>query len=160
MAGAVRPAVLLIVFASLLFMLTGWLDASAALATCPGALLSQACLDAAASPVESVVFGVVNLLVAVLIARGSERMLAVRILLAGFFVLERPITALAFGERPSASIALHLTTAFVEAVILLSTVRIWHLGHSVSQMDLAALAIPSAADARESALEPRPPVAR
>lgn len=168
MAGAVRPAVLLIVFASLLFMLTGWLDASDALSACGFEPLSRACLDAAASPGESILFGLINLFVAVLIARGSERMLGLRILLAAFFVLERPITALAFGPKPIESIGLHLVTAFVEAVILLSTLRIWRLGHSVTQVDLAALQIttpvdvttPPVIDRREGALDRRSRAAR
>jgi hypothetical protein len=130
MAVASRPAVILIGVASVLFIVAGWLDQSG------GA-------DVAA--IESYVFGAVNLLVAVLIARGNERILALRIGLAAFFMFERPVTAVAFGEKPLVSIAVHLVTALVEGVILVSTMRLWRLGHSVSQTDLAFLTLPAAA---------------
>lgn len=129
MAVALRPAVLLILVASLLFFAAGVLD------TAGGAV------DAAA--MESWAFGAVNLLVAVFIARGNERTLALRIGLAAFFMVERPVTAVAFGPKPIEAIALHMATAIVEALILISTLRVWRLGHSVSQTDLAFLSLPS-----------------
>jgi hypothetical protein len=130
MAVALRPAVILIALASLLFIVAGWLDQSG---------------GAEVAAIESYAFGAVNLLVAVLIARGNERILALRIGLAAFFMFERPVTAVAFGEKPLGSIAVHLVTAIVEGVILVSTMRLWRLGHSVSQTDLAFLTLSSAA---------------
>lgn len=130
MANALRPAVLLIVIASVLFFAAGYLDTAAA-STDPSTYASWA-------------FGAVNLLVAVFIARGNERMLALRIGLAAFFVVERPVTAVAFGPKPVESVALHMATAVLEAVILFSTLRIWRLGHSVGQADLAFLDLGSA----------------
>lgn len=130
MAVALRPAVLLIVLASLLFFAAGILDTA------------QGTIDASA--VESWVFGAVNLIVAILIARGNERILALRIGLAAFFMVERPVTAVAFGAKPIEGIALHMAAAILEAVILISTLRIWRLGHSVSRADLAMLSLPGA----------------
>ena len=129
MAVALRPAVLLIVVASVLFFAAGWLDTAAG-ATDP-------------STIASWVFGAVNLLVAVFIARGNERILALRIGLAAFFMVERPVTAIAFGPKPIESIVFHMATALLEAVILFSTLRIWRLGHSVGQAELAFLSLPS-----------------
>ena len=128
MAVALRPAVLLIIIASLLFFSAGVLDTTSGV------------IDASA--IESWVFGAINLVVAVFIARGNERMLALRIGLAAFFMVERPVTAVAFGPKPIEGIALHMATAIVEAFILISTLRVWRLGHSVSQADLAFLALP------------------
>lgn len=130
MALALRPAVLLIALASLLFLIAGGLDQAGGVGDI--------------SAIESYGFGAVNLLIAVLIARGNERIVALRIGLAAFFMFERPVTAIAFGPKPVGSIAVHLVTALVEAAILLSTTRLWRLGHSVSQTDLAFLALPSA----------------
>lgn len=130
MAVALRPAVLLIVFASLLFVAAGALDSASGVVDL--------------SAIESWVLGVINLLVALLIARGSERILALRIGLAAFFMVERPVTAIAFAPKPIEAIALHMATAVLEAVILISTLRLWRLGHSVSQTDLAFLSLPTA----------------
>lgn len=137
MALALRPAVLLIALASLLFLLAGALDT---LSGCsPAGALG--CNDIRYAAIESYAFGVVNLLVAVLIARGNERILAARIGLAAFFVVERPVSAFALGSQAVDVVAVHLLTALVEAVILVSTLRIWRLGHSVSASDLEMLAI-------------------
>ncbi len=126
MAGAVRPAVILIALASILFLLAGGLDAW------------HGAPDYAS--IESYVFGVVNLVVAVAIARGNERILALRMGLAAFFVVERPVTALLF-PTPFDALAVHFVTAIVEFVILLSTLRIWHLGHSVGTAELSMLSL-------------------
>lgn len=130
MAVALRPAVVLIVVASLLFFAAGYLDSAAG--------------STDVSTYASWVFGAVNLFVALLIARGNERMLALRIGLAAFFMVERPVTAVAFGPKPIESVAMHMATAVLEAVILFSTLRLWRLGHSVGQADLAFLQLPSA----------------
>lgn len=134
MALALRPAVLLIAVASLMFLLAGALDT---LHGCAPA----GCTGLSPSAMESYAFGIVNLVIAVLIARGNERMLAVRIGLAAFFVVERPISAVAFGSKPIDVVAVHLLTAAIEAIILVSTLRIWRLGHSVSESDLQMLSL-------------------
>lgn len=121
MARALRPAVLLMLLASALFLIAGILDG--------------------ASGAISYAFGAVNLIVAVLIARGSERVLALRIGLAAFFVLERLASALLFGPKSIESVGVHVLTAAVEAVILASTLRLWRLGHSVTSQDLAFLSL-------------------
>lgn len=143
MAIALRPAVLLIVLASLLFFAAGWLDSNSAAGQCTAEPRPPECTLVALSSIESWVFGLLNLLVAALIARGNERTLALRIGLAAFFMVERPLTALTFGPKPMESVALHLVTAILEAVILVSTLRLWKLGHSVGQSDLSLLTLPS-----------------
>jgi hypothetical protein len=143
MAVALRPAVLLIVFASVLFFAAGWLDSNSAFEICKEPPRPAECDLVAISSMESWLFGAINLLVAVFIARGNERILALRIGLAAFFMVERPVTAVAFGPKSLESIALHMGTAIVEAVILISTLRIWRLGHGVSQSDLALLSLPT-----------------
>lgn len=130
MAVALRPAVLLIVLASMLFFAAGLLDSASGVIEL--------------SAIESWTFGAINLLVALLIARGNERILALRIGLAAFFMVERPVTAVAFGPKSIEAISLHMAAAILEAVILISTLRLWRLGHSVSQTDLAFLSLPGA----------------
>src|SRR5437588_10164023 len=79
-------------FASLLFVLAGVLDGAY-----PGGAswFTGTSADFAAL---SYVFGLVNTVVALLVARGSERSLIARIALAGCFVRERPGSAFLFGE--------------------------------------------------------------
>jgi hypothetical protein len=126
MAGALRPAVVLIVLASLMFLLAGALDAFEG---APGY-----------ASIESYALGAINLIVALLIARGNERMLALRMGLAAFFVVERPASAVIL-PTPTDAVAVHIVTAIVEAVIFISTVRLWRLGHSVSAADLSMLTL-------------------
>lgn len=133
MAGALRPAVLLIFFASLLFLLDAVLDGVQPLG-------EHWSLEAYSNlGWTSYLFAVVNFLVGVLIARGSERSLALRIGLSGFFLVERPVSAFLIGQKPIESIGVHLVTAFIELVILVTTIRVWRLGHSVRGSDLNAL---------------------
>jgi len=87
----------------------------------------------------SYVFALVNTLVAILVARGSERSLALRMGLSLFFVFERPVSAFLIGEKTTPSITVHLITALVELVILITAVRVWRLGHSVPTSDLESL---------------------
>lgn len=145
MAGALRPAVLLIVVASVLFLVDGYLDG-----VYPGGpgWGSDAYYGLGWT---SYFFAVVNAFVAVLIARGSERTLALRIGLAAFFIFERPVSAVALGEKPIASLAIHMLTALVEVVILASTLRVWRLGHSFTDTDLSMLTLPSPATAAAGA---------
>ena len=121
MAGALRPVVLLMLFASLLFLAAGVLDG-----VYPGGPTPLGDLAAI-----SYVFAILNTFVAVLVARGSERSLALRMGLSLFFVVERPASAFLAGEKTLPSIAVHLLTAVVELIILVSAIRVWRLGHSL-----------------------------
>lgn len=133
MALALRPVVVLMAVASVLFVAAGILDG-----VYPGGphgdLDSYRGLGWA-----TYVFAAVNAFVAVLIARGSERTLALRIALSAFFLVERPVSAFLLGPKSVESIAVHLVTAVVELVILLGAVRVWQLGHSYGGEDLDAL---------------------
>lgn len=157
MAGAVRPVVLLMLLASLLFVVDGVLDG-----VYPG---GGAWFTGKYENLAEVayVFALLNTLVAVLVARGSERSLVARIGLSAFFLLERPITAFALGPKPAASVAVHFGTALVELVILGSALRIWRLGRSVPSDDLDTLFAletppPAPASEREEIAPPPPPV--
>ena len=137
MAGALRPAVLFILFASVLFLVDGYLDG-----VYPGG--PHGSFDAYSGlGWTSYLFAFANAIVAIAIARGSERMLALRIGLAAFFIFERPVSAIALGVKPIESIAVHVLTALVEATILASTMRVWRLGHSFSDTDMSLLALPA-----------------
>src|SRR5207248_9296005 len=113
-------------FASLLFVLAGVLDGAY-----PGGAswFTGTSADFAAL---SYVFGLVNTVVALLVARGSERSLIARIALAGFFVIERPGSAFLFGEQSIPSVGTHRVTGGVELVILSSDVRVWRLGRRLA----------------------------
>jgi hypothetical protein len=132
-AGAVRPVVLLMLLASLLFVLAGVLDG-----VYPGGStwLTGTGADFAAA---SYLFAVINTVVAVLVARGSERSLMARVGLAAFFVFERPFSAIVLGPKSGPSIAAHLVTAIVELIILLSALRVWQLGRSFAARDIDML---------------------
>jgi hypothetical protein len=78
----------------------------------------------------SYVFAIINTLVAVMVARGSERSLQSRIGLSVFFLLERPITTFALGAKPIESIVTHLATAGIELLILVTALRVWRLGNT------------------------------
>jgi hypothetical protein len=80
-------------------------------------------------------FAVVNTVVAVMVARGSERSLQSRIGLSVFFLIERPITAFALGPKPVESIVTHLATAGVELLILVTALRVWRLGNTAPDVD-------------------------
>jgi len=120
-------------FASILFLLEGVLDGAY-----PGGP-SWFTGTAADFSILSYLFAFVNTVVALFVARGSERSLVARIGLAGFFVLERPLSAFIFGEKPIASVGTHLLTAAVELIILISAVRVWRLGHSLAARDVDVL---------------------
>ncbi|HKW77447.1 MAG TPA: hypothetical protein VJQ09_00015 [Candidatus Limnocylindria bacterium] len=154
MAGALRPVVLLMLFASLLFLAAGILDG-----VYPGGD-SWNVGDLAGI---SFVFALVNTAVAVMVARGSERSLALRMGLSLFFVFERPVSAFLVGSKSTPSIGVHLLTAFVELIILVSAIRVWRLGHSVGAGELDTVfaldtRMPTAAPATEQE-EAAPPKA-
>jgi hypothetical protein len=132
-AGALRPIVILMLFASVLFVVAGILDGAY-----PGgsAWFTATSADFAAL---SYFFALINTVVAGLVAKGSERSLVLRIALAAFFVAERPVSAFLFGVKPIESIFTHLLTAAVELVILLSALRVWRLGRSFEPKDVDIL---------------------
>lgn len=129
MARALRPVVILMLLASALFVAAGVLDG-----VYPGG--KSWSLDLAAI---SYLFALVNTFVAFLVARGSERSLALRMGLSIFFVIERPASAFLIGSKTTPSVAVHLATALVELVILVSAIRVWRLGHSVASAELDQL---------------------
>ncbi|HVR88583.1 MAG TPA: hypothetical protein VHG53_03445 [Candidatus Limnocylindria bacterium] len=131
MARALRPVVALMLLASILFVADGVLDHNFA----GGPILDEY----HGVGWTSYVFAFVNLLIALAVARGSERTLMGRIALSGFFMVERPLTAFILGPKPPESIVIHFVTALVELVILLGALRVWRLGRSVVPGDMEAL---------------------
>jgi hypothetical protein len=132
-AGALRPVVLLMLFASLLFVIDGIFDG-----VYPGgpAWFTGRYEDLAEI---AYVFAIVNTVVAVMVARGSERSLQSRIALSVFFIIERPLTAFVLGPKPIESVVTHFATAGVELVILITALRVWRLGHSLASADVDML---------------------
>jgi hypothetical protein len=143
-----RPVVVLMLLATVLFVVDGLLDHAAS---------NQPIFDEYKGVGwTSFVFAIANLLMTIAVARGSERTLLGRIALSAFFIVERPLTAFVLGPKPVASIAVHFATAVVELVILVGALRVWRLGHSLVPADMdamfsldpnAAAAIPVAAPA-------------
>ena len=133
MAGALRPVVLLMLLASVLFVLDGILDG-----VYPG---GPAWFTGKYQNLAEIayVFAILNTLVAYLVARGSERSLMARIGLSAFFLIERPLTAFILGPKELAAVVVHLATAVVELVILISAVRVWRLGHSIGEAEMSSL---------------------
>jgi hypothetical protein len=135
MALALRPAVLLMALASALFFVAGALDG-----IYPGGPAWS--FDAYGGlGWTSYAFGLVNAAVALQIARGSERMLVSRVGIAFVFVIERAVSAFLPTPKGDASIAVHLITAGLEALILLTTFRVWRMGR-VSAAELSLLTMP------------------
>src|ERR1700716_3858033 len=87
----------------------------------------------------SYLFAIINTVVAIMVARGSERSLQSRIGLSVFFVIERPLTAFVLGPKPIESVVTHFATAGVELVLLGAALRVWRLGHSLAAGDLDRL---------------------
>lgn len=129
MAGALRPVVLLMLFASLLFVVDGLLDG-----VYPGGPSWFTGKYGNLAEI-SYVFAIINTAVAVMVARGSERSLQSRIGLSVFFLIERPITAFALGAKPVESIVTHFATAGVELLILVTALRVWQLGNAAPDVD-------------------------
>lgn len=94
-----------------------------------------------AEPLLSYVYalGLLNLGVAVWIARGSERGLVLRIVVAAALFFERFVSAFALGAKSNASIGVHVATAAIELVILLAGLRVLWLGRSLDAAELAAI---------------------
>jgi hypothetical protein len=83
----------------------------------------------------SYLFAIINTVVAVMVARGSERSLQSRIGLSIFFLIERPVTAFALGPKPIESIVTHFATAAIELLILVTALRVWRLGNTPQDAD-------------------------
>jgi hypothetical protein len=128
-AGALRPVVLLMLFASVLFVVDGFLDG-----VYPG---GPAWFTGRYDNLAEIayVFAILNTIVAVMVARGSERSLQSRIGLSVFFLIERPVTAFALGPKPVESIVTHFATAGVELLILVTALRVWRLGNTAPDVD-------------------------
>ncbi|MEP6693853.1 MAG: hypothetical protein ABJB39_04360 [Chloroflexota bacterium] len=133
MAGALRPVVLLMLLASVLFVVDGVLDG-----VYPG---GPAWFTGKYENLAEIayIFAIVNTLVAYLVARGSERSLMARIGLSAFFLFERPLTAFILGPKELPAIVVHIATAVVELVILVSAIRVWRLGHSIGEDEMRSL---------------------
>lgn len=133
MAGALRPVVLLMLFASVLFVLDGLLDG-----VYPG---GPAWFTGKYENLAEIayLFAIVNTIVTYFVARGSERSLMARIGLSAFFLVERPLSAFVLGPKELAAVVVHLATAAVELVILVSAVRVWRLGNSVGNAEMDSL---------------------
>ena len=129
MAGALRPVVLLMLFASLLFVIDGFFDG-----VYPG---GPAWFTGRYENLAEIsyIFAIINTVVAVMVARGSERSLQSRIGLSVFFLIERPITAFVLGPKPVESIITHFATAGVELLILVTAIRVWRLGNAAPDID-------------------------
>ena len=129
MAGALRPVVLLMLLASLLFVVDGFFDG-----VYPG---GPAWFTGRYDNLAEIayLFAIVNTVVAVMVARGSERSLQSRIGLSVFFLIERPITAFVLGPKPVESIITHFATAAVELLILITALRVWRLGNAAPDVD-------------------------
>jgi hypothetical protein len=128
-AGALRPVVLLMLFASLLFVVDGFLDG-----VYPG---GPAWFTGRYDNLAEIayIFAILNTVVAIMVARGSERSLQSRIGLSVFFLIERPITAFVLGPKPIESIITHFATAGVELLILITALRVWRLGNAAPDVD-------------------------
>ena len=157
MAGALRPVVLLMLLASVLFLIDGILDG-----VYPG---GPAWFTGKYENLAEIayIFAILNTVVAILVARGSERSLMARIGLSAFFVIERPLTAFILGPKSTPAVAIHLATAVVELVILVTALRVWRLGHSLAPTEMDSLfalegtgTLPVPAGDREEAASPAP----
>lgn len=131
MARAMRPVVILMLLATVLFVMDGILDHNYANAPIFDEYKGVGW--------TSFVFAIANLLMTIAVARGSERTLLGRIALSGFFIIERPVTAFVLGPKPASSIAVHVATVVVELIILVGAVRVWRLGHSLVSSDMDAM---------------------
>jgi hypothetical protein len=126
-----QPVVALMVLAAVLFFAAGPLDGAY-----PG---GSGWVDRGAVGYLSYLFGALNLLVAAVIWRGSERGLLLRMALAAVFFVERLVSAFLFGPKSPESATVHVLTAIVEFAILVSSLGVWRLGHSVDSRDLSSL---------------------
>jgi hypothetical protein len=140
MARAMRPVVVLMLLATVLFIADGILDHNVA--------GTGGFDDHRGVGWTSYLFAFANLLMTVAVARGSERTLLGRIALSMFFIVERPVTAFVLGPTPIEAVAVHLATALVELIILIGAIRVWRLGHSLVPAEMEAMLALDAASPR------------
>ena len=146
MARAMRPVVVLMLLATVLFIADCLLDHNVA---------GQGGFDDHKGVGwTSYLFAFANLLMTIAVARGSERTLLGRIALSMFFIVERPVTAFVLGPTPIEAIAVHLATAVVELIILVGAIRVWRLGHSLVPADMEAMLALDSASPRPDATFP------
>lgn len=151
MARAMRPVVILMLLATVLFVVDGILDHN---------YVNQPIFDEYKGVGwTSFVFAIANLVLTIAVARGSERTLLGRIALSAFFIFERPLTAFVLGPKPVTSIAVHMATAVVEVIILVGAIRVWRLGHSLVPADMDAMLALDAGAPRPDATVPASPPA-
>src|SRR5207237_4216035 len=131
MARAMRPVVVLMLLATVLFVVDGVLDHN---------YLNEPIFEEYKGVGwTSFVFALANLLMTIAVARGSERTLLGRIALSAFFMVERPLTAFILGPKPVTSVAVHFATAIVELIIFVGALRVWRLGRSLVGADVDAM---------------------
>lgn len=151
MARAMRPVVILMLLATMLFVVDGILDHN---------YVNQPIFDEYKGVGwTSFVFAIANLVLTIAIARGSEGTLLGRIALSAFFIFERPLTAFVLGPKPPVSIAVHMATAIVELIILVGAIRVWRLGHSLVPADMDSMLALDAGAPRPDATVPASPPA-
>ncbi|OLC55957.1 MAG: hypothetical protein AUH85_07855 [Chloroflexi bacterium 13_1_40CM_4_68_4] len=83
------------------------------------------------------VFGLLNLVVALWIWRGSERGLVTRIVLGAVFLAI--VAALALAQPSTASLVLYVITGIIELVILLNAIRVWQSAREAESADVDKL---------------------
>src|SRR2546430_8907110 len=94
-------------------------------------------------------FAILNTVVAIMVARGSERSRQSRIGLSVFVLIERPVTAFALGAKPIESVITHFAAAGVELLIVVTALRVWRLGNAAPDVDtLFSLEGPSPTSAK------------
>ena len=130
MAGALRPVVLLMLFASVLFVVDGFLDG-----VYPG---GPAWFTGKYDNLAEIayLFAILNTVVAIMVARGSERSLQSRIGLSVFFLVERLVIVFVFGLKLIESVITYFAIAGVELLILVTVLRVWRLGNVVLDVDM------------------------
>lgn len=83
------------------------------------------------------VFSLLNIAVALMIWRGSERGLLARVVLAAVFLLV--LVWLLLLQPTSAALLIYGVTALIEVVILVDSIRVWRLGREMDGRDLDAV---------------------
>ncbi len=128
-ASPVRQVVALMVLAAVLFFAAGVLNGAY-----PG---GPGWIDRGGFAWLTYVFGVLNVLVALWIWRGSERGLLTRIVLAMVFLFV--VGLLALSQPTVASGVIYVITGLIEVVIFLDAIRVWRLGRGANAPGLDAV---------------------
>jgi hypothetical protein len=82
-------------------------------------------------------FGMLNILVAFWVWRGSERGLLTRIVLAAVFL--GIVAVLALRQPTGAPLIIYFLTALIEVVIVVDAIRVWRISHEADTRDLEML---------------------